>query len=48
MRNRNRRRASSRSAAKLRATWVTQAVVGLVVTPRRCTTRLSISMMKST
>jgi hypothetical protein len=47
-RNRNRRPAGSRSAAKLRATWVTQAMAGLVVTPRRRTTRLSTSMTKST
>ena len=48
MRNRNRRPASSRSEVKLRATWVTQAMAGLVVTPSRCTTRLSISMTKRT
>jgi hypothetical protein len=43
----NRRPASSRSAVKLRATCVTHAIAWLVVTPRRCTTRLSTSMMKS-
>src|SRR5664280_67882 len=34
MRNRRRRPASSRSEAKLRATWVIQGLFGLAVTPR--------------
>ena len=34
IRNRKRWPVSSRSAAKLRATWVTHAPFGLVVTPR--------------
>ena len=37
MRNRTRRPASSTSAAKLRAAWVTQGAFGLAVTPRRWT-----------
>ena len=44
MRNRNCRPASSRSDAKLRATWVTQGPLGLAVTPSRCTRRRSISI----
>src|SRR5215213_5048818 len=37
MRNRKRRPASSRSMARLRACWVSQAPVGWAVTPRMCT-----------
>jgi hypothetical protein len=37
MRNRKRRAASSRSMARLRACWVSQAPVGWAVTPRMCT-----------
>jgi len=43
-----RRPASPRSEQKFRATWVAQGPLGCAVTPRRCTTRRSISMMKST
>jgi hypothetical protein len=48
MRNRTRWLASSSSAQKLRATWVIQGPLGLAVTPRRCTTRCSSSITKST
>ena len=48
MRNRNRRPASSRSEAKLRATCVIHGPFGLVVAPRTCTTRLCTSMTIST
>ena len=44
----HRRPASWRSAQKLRATWVTQGPLGLVVTPRRWTTRRSTSITYST
>src|SRR5664280_2931004 len=36
--------ASSRSQKRFRAIWVAQWQFGFVVTPRRCTTRRSISM----
>ncbi len=42
------RPASSRSVVKVRATWVTQASLGLAVMPRRCTTRCSSSITNST
>ena len=48
MRNRKLRPASSTSEAKFLATWVTQALFGLVVAPRTCTTRLWTSMMNKT
>ena len=47
-RKRTWRPASSSSAAKLRATWVTHRPVGLAVTPSRWTTRRSSSMTNST
>ena len=46
IKNRNDRPASSSSAVKLRATWVTQGPVGFSVTPRRWTTRRSTSITK--
>jgi hypothetical protein len=33
---------------KFRARWTTQPMTGLVVTPSRCTTRLSTSMTNRT
>src|ERR1039458_9729349 len=44
----NRRPASSRSEAKLRATCVIHGPFGLVVAPRTCTTRLCTSRTIST
>jgi hypothetical protein len=38
---------SSRSETKLRAAWVTQPSRGCLITPSRCTTRLSTSITKS-
>src|ERR1019366_420888 len=48
MRNRKCRPASSRSAVKLRATWVTHGSLGLVVAPRTWTTRRSSSITNNT
>ncbi len=47
-RKRKRRSPSSRPAAKVRATWVTHGLFGLVVTPRRWTTRRSASITNRT
>ena len=48
MQNLKRRPVSSRSAQRLRVTWVTHRWLGLAVTPSTCTTRDPISMTKST
>src|SRR5258708_2920957 len=39
---------SSRSISRFRACWAVQAPVGLAVTPKMCTRRVSISMTKKT
>ena len=47
MRNRMVLPASSRSIGRLRAGWVSQALVGWVVTPGMCTRRVACSTTKN-